>query len=159
MLSYEEYKTQLLQDIFPLLQRWHLSKHVVFNADAHTVRVKAQNPLIANCDIELQIEYSHLYHEPLLIFRFWNTTLIDGVEQSQIWLPDDLPSVLNMKGFNTGLDHVDKESKTIWFSAHCCDTSKVVGSDTSSYLSRWCSVYFTLFDCSFANVYMPKVKS
>lgn len=148
-----EFRNQLSTTLVPLLKRWKLCENVTPVQDGDAVHAIVACTVLKQFTFEIQVEYSHLYCVPQLIFKIWETTDEHGTEVRTLTFPSDLSSLLLIQNFSVGLDYVHKQNKDIWYSVHACDTRDVVGEQTENYLERWASIYLTIFDPDFSKVF------
>lgn len=154
MISFEEYCRQLHCIRDGSLKNCRLVTSVSLSVEDSSLLFRTAVPSsIAQtglCYLEFKIAYSHIYQEPLLLFRPWVSSQPKNadIEILSPWFPQDVARLLGIDdSFTISLDAIfsnSTHSQETWFSFHACDTAEIVGDRQEykdQYLDRWLSIF------------------
>ncbi|SCU93401.1 LADA_0G02894g1_1 [Lachancea dasiensis] len=154
MIAEDIFQKQLETELVPILRRWPLCRELSLLKHNGSVVILARHPELVDHTFQILIQYSTIYQEPQLLFKIWETRIVDQVEIQRLSFPGDVSTLVNTQDFTIRSDYIHNTGRDLWYSIHGCDTGEIVGYQEESYLERWCSIYFTIFDPGFSNLFI-----
>lgn len=156
MITLTEFNQQL-PTIAEILCRWKKSDNVVIPKElSHNEPLQVNGHLTDNLLFDINIQYNQLYRVPNAKFRFWKLSLDeDGTCVSCGYFLTDVEfrSLLDLKNHSVTLTS-DSVTKEIWYSINDCDTEINIGPEPEQYLTRWLSVYISIFDSKLNDLFV-----